>query len=80
VARTKTGRIILPRRPPQGQRLSPSRFQEARSRKSWRKVPDTIAVPIGAFADPTFPAPKVSVYEARRHPWTGIPADAEHHD
>lgn len=44
------------------------------------QVPDAIAVPVGAFADPTFPAPKVSVYEARRHPWTGIPADAEHFD
>jgi hypothetical protein len=43
-------------------------------------VPDAIAVPVGAFADPTFPPPKVSVYEERRHPWTGIPADAEHWD
>lgn len=44
------------------------------------QLPDAIAVPVGAFADPTFPAPRVSVYEARRHPWTGIPEDAEHHD
>lgn len=41
-------------------------------------MPDTIATPVGAFADPTFPAPKVSVYEDRKHPWVGIPADAEH--
>ena len=27
---------------------------------------DWIAIPIGAFADPTFPAPVFSVYEARR--------------
>jgi len=28
-----------------------------------------IAIPVGAFADPTFPAPTVSVYGSRRHPW-----------
>ncbi|MFT3775280.1 MAG: GFA family protein [Minicystis sp.] len=43
-------------------------------------IPDAIAVPVGAFADPTFPAPKISVYEERKHAWTGIPADAEHID
>jgi hypothetical protein len=41
-------------------------------------VPDAIAVPVGAFADPGFPAPRVSVYEERRHPWAGLPADVEH--
>lgn len=40
-------------------------------------LPEIIAVPVGAFADPSFPAPRVSVYEARRHSWVGIPADAE---
>lgn len=44
------------------------------------KMPDTVAVAVGAFADSAFPAPRVSVYEARRHAWTGIPADAEHFD
>jgi hypothetical protein len=43
-------------------------------------VPDAIAVPVGVFADPGFPPPRVSVYESRRHPWTGIPEDAEHYD
>jgi|SRR5580704_5888876 hypothetical protein len=43
-------------------------------------VPDAIAVPVGAFADPAFPAPRVSVYEARRHAWVGVPADVEHID
>jgi hypothetical protein len=43
-------------------------------------VPDAVAVPIGAFADPTFPAPRISVWEARRHPWVGLPADIEHYD
>ncbi len=44
------------------------------------QLPEAIAIPIGAFADPAFPAPKVSIYEARRHPWAGIPADVEHFD
>ena len=44
------------------------------------QAPDTIAVPVGAFADPTFPAPRVSVYEVRRHAWSGVPEDAEHFD
>jgi hypothetical protein len=41
----------------------------------WRldAVPDAIAVAIGAFADPTFPSPTVSVYGSRRHPWVSLP-------
>ena len=30
---------------------------------------DSIAVAVGAFADPGFPPPYVSVYDERRHPW-----------
>lgn len=37
-------------------------------------APDVIAVPVGAFADPAFPPPRRSVYGARRHPWTAMPA------
>lgn len=33
-------------------------------------MPDFVAVPVGAFADPDFPPPQVSVYEVRQHPWT----------
>jgi hypothetical protein len=43
-------------------------------------APDVIAVPIGAFADPVFPQPTISVYESRRHPWLTVPAEIEHHD
>ncbi len=43
-------------------------------------VPGVVAVPIGAFAEPTFPAPKISVYESRRHPWLAETAAMEHHD
>lgn len=37
-----------------------------------------IAIPVGAFADPAFPAPTVSVYEERKHAWVLPPAEAEH--
>ena len=43
-------------------------------------VTDVVAVPIGAFADPTFPPPKVSVYESRQHPWVAMNAEMEHYD
>jgi hypothetical protein len=36
-----------------------------------------IAIPVGAFADPGFPAPTISVYEERRHPWVSVPENAE---
>ena len=32
-------------------------------------APGFIAVAVGAFADPSFPPPRVSVYEERQHPW-----------
>jgi hypothetical protein len=43
-------------------------------------APDVFAVPIGAFAEPGFPPPTVSVYESRRHPWLDITVPMEHHD
>lgn len=39
---------------------------------------DTIAIPVGAFADPGFPAPEFSVYEERMHAWVEMPAHIEH--
>ena len=41
--------------------------------------PGLVAVPVGAFADPRFPAPRVSVWESRRHPWVEMPATIEEH-
>ncbi|WP_206363566.1 GFA family protein [Sphingomonas crocodyli] len=32
-------------------------------------APDIIYVAVGAFADPAFPPPSVSVYDDRRHSW-----------
>ena len=36
-------------------------------------LPDAVVVAVGAFADPDFPPPAVSVYEARRHAWAALP-------
>jgi hypothetical protein len=33
----------------------------------------SVAIAVGAFADPTFPPPTVSVYDSRRHPWVALP-------
>lgn len=37
---------------------------------------DFIVIPVGAFADSSFPAP--SVYEERMHTWVEMPAGIEH--
>jgi hypothetical protein len=39
---------------------------------------ESIAVPVGAFADPSFPVPTFSVYEDRMHSWVSLPAGIEH--
>jgi len=36
-------------------------------------APDVVAVAVGAFADPGFPAPAVSHYESRKHAWVRLP-------
>ena len=45
---------------------------------SVQDVPDHLAVAVGAFADPGFPAPSVSVWESRRHGWVTV-STATHH-
>jgi hypothetical protein len=40
-----------------------------------KAMPELIAVAVGAFADPNFPAPKDSVWEKRRHPWAEMPVN-----
>jgi hypothetical protein len=37
-------------------------------------VNESVSVAVGAFADPQFPPPQVSVYDSRRHPWVVLPA------
>lgn len=39
---------------------------------------DVLAIPLGAFADSSFPRPGFSVYEERMHSWVVMPADIEH--
>jgi hypothetical protein len=39
---------------------------------------DSIAIPVGAFAESSFPAPRFSVYEDRKHLWVTMPKDIEH--
>jgi hypothetical protein len=39
--------------------------------------PDMVVIPVGAFADPDFPPPRVSVYDVRRHAWVHLPDDIE---
>ncbi|MEO8185144.1 MAG: GFA family protein [Deltaproteobacteria bacterium] len=34
---------------------------------------ESVGVAVGAFADPNFAAPGVSIYESRRHAWVQLP-------
>jgi hypothetical protein len=43
-------------------------------------VPGMLAIPVGAFADPQFPPPRVSVYEVRQYPWVQLAEEMEHLD
>ncbi len=38
----------------------------------------TISIPVGAFAEPGFPTPTVSVWEEDKHPWVSLPERIEH--
>src|SRR5262249_32305908 len=40
----------------------------------------SVAVAVGAFADPAFPPPQVSVYDSRRHPWVTLPPGTQAYD
>lgn len=40
--------------------------------------PDLYVVAVGAFADPEFPPPTVSIYEESRHRWTMLPDGLQH--
>lgn len=39
---------------------------------------DFTVIPVGAFADPAFPRPTVSVYEERQHAWVTLPDEMQH--
>jgi hypothetical protein len=38
----------------------------------------SIAIPVGAFANSSFPAPTFSMYEERKHAWVRLPENVEH--
>jgi len=38
-------------------------------------VEGSVSIPVGALADPDFPAPTVSVYASRQHRWLQLPAE-----
>jgi hypothetical protein len=40
----------------------------------------SVGVAVGAFADPGFPPPQVSVYDCRRHSWVQLPPGTKLHD
>ena len=41
-------------------------------------TPEMVAIPVGAFADPAFPSPTISVWEDREHHWVTLPAEIQH--
>ena len=43
-------------------------------------IDESVSVAVGAFADPSFPAPRVSVYDCRRHSWFQLPSGIEAFD
>jgi hypothetical protein len=40
----------------------------------------SVSVAVGAFADPSFPPPRASVYDSRRHAWVHLPPGVEAYD
>lgn len=41
---------------------------------------DGVSIAVGAFADPDFPPPQVSVYDSRRHSWVQLPPGTTAYD
>jgi hypothetical protein len=41
-------------------------------------APDCYMIAVGAFANPAFPVPTVSVWEETIHPWVRLPAEIRH--
>ncbi|MBN8609695.1 MAG: GFA family protein [Deltaproteobacteria bacterium] len=43
-------------------------------------LPDFVVVAMGAFADPSFLAPVISIYESRQHAWLKLEGEIDHHE
>jgi hypothetical protein len=41
-------------------------------------APDAIGIALGAFADPSFPAPALSIWEETKHPWVAFQHEPRH--
>lgn len=65
------------RRAESGRAVTFSFCPECGSTVFWEAEADAgmIKVAVGAFADPTFPPPRHSYWERRRHPWTLLPGE-----
>lgn len=46
----------------------------------WESAPEAVSVAVGAFADPAFPPPVVSVFEGRRHSWLDLAGPIKRHE
>jgi hypothetical protein len=40
-------------------------------------APELVGIPVGAFTDPAFPQPTISVWEERKHHWVTLPEGVE---
>lgn len=40
--------------------------------------PDVIGIALGAFGDPSFPLPSISIWEETRHPWVEFGHELKH--
>lgn len=41
-------------------------------------APELVGIPVGAFTDPAFATPTISVWEERKHEWVTLPQGIEH--
>jgi len=41
---------------------------------------DRTGIPIGVFADPSFPPPNVAIFVPQKHPWVSIPEGTPQHE
>jgi hypothetical protein len=48
----------------------------------WRlgSMADRTGIPVGIFADPSFPPPQVAIFVPHKHPWVTVPNAIPQHD
>jgi hypothetical protein len=62
-----------------GRRVTFSFCRECGGTVFWQaeQAPGVVAIAVGAFAEPGFARPELSVWERRKHPWTGAIGELE---